>query len=86
MIAAIKDEYSVAVDEAAGEYRLVGDFRLVKYTRFLLDELVPLHDDLCHEEGRLMKAYVTGDTWAVEGLALCQKEMTRFYDKYFCFN
>jgi len=84
LIAAIKEEYSVAVDEAAGEYRLIGDFRLAKYTRFLLDELVPLHDDLCHEEGRLMKAYATGETWAVEGLALCQKEMTRFYDKYFC--
>lgn len=83
LISAIKDEYSVAVDEAAGEYRLVGDFRLVKYTRFLLDELFPLHDDLCHEEGRLMKVYATGGAAAVDGLTLCQREMTGFYDKYF---
>lgn len=52
LISAIKEEYSVAVDTISKEYRLVGDFRLVKYARFLLDDFTPLHDDLCFEEGR----------------------------------
>ena len=86
LIAAIKDEYSVAVDNASGEYRMVGDFRLVKYTRFLMDEFVPLHDDLCYEEGRLMKTYVTGDKSAVVGLGMCSERMTMLYEKYFRLN
>lgn len=85
LISAIKDEYSVAVDNASGEYRIVGDFRLVKYTRFLMDELVPLHDDLCYEEGRLMKIYATGDVSASTGLKLCKDQMMKFYQKYFRF-
>ena len=61
LISAIKEEYSVAVDTISAEYRLVGDLRLVKYARFILDEFTPLHDELCFEEGRLMKAYTAGD-------------------------
>jgi len=83
LIAAIKDMYSVAVDTISTEYRLVGDFRLVKYARFLLDEVTPLHDELCYEEGRLMKASVTGDAEAKETLRFIHGRMKRFYQKYF---
>lgn len=83
LISAIKDEYSVAVDTISKEYRLVGDLRLVKYARFLLDEFTPLHDALCFEEGRLMKAYVTGEEDAEAGLRFIFGRMKRFYDKYF---
>ncbi len=83
LISAIKEEYSVAVDTISAEYRLVGDLRLVKYVRFLLDEFTPLHDDLCYEEGRLMKAYVTGEEDAAEGLQFVYGRMKRLYDKYF---
>lgn len=83
LISAIKEEYSVAVDTISKEYRLVGDYRLVKYTRFLLDEFTPLHDALCFEEGRLMKAYVTGDETAADGLQFIYGRMKKLYDKYF---
>ncbi|MDI9498601.1 MAG: hypothetical protein QM270_09005 [Bacillota bacterium] len=83
LIAAIRDEYSVAVDTISREYRLVGDLRLVKYTRFLLDDFTPLHDELCYEEGRLMKACVTGDAAARGQLAQIHGRMKALYAKYF---
>lgn len=83
LISAIREEYSVAVDTISKEYRLVGDFRLVKYARFILDEFTPLHDEVCFEEGRLMKAYVTGDETALEGLKYIHGRMKRLYEKYF---
>lgn len=83
LIAAIKEEYSVAVDSISKEYRLVGDLRLVKYVRFLLDEFIPLHDELCFEEGRLMKAYATGDEEAKKYLQIVYGRMKKLYQKYF---
>lgn len=83
LIAAILDEYSVAIDTISKEYRLVGDLRLVKYARFLLDDFTPLHDELCYEEGRLMKACVTGDGAALESLAFIHGRMKDLYAKYF---
>lgn len=83
LISAIKEEYSVAIDTISAEYRLVGDLRLVKYARFLLDEFTPQHDELCFEEGRLMKAYAAGDQEAAKGLAFIYGRMQKLYDKYF---
>lgn len=83
LISAIKDEYSVAVDTISKEYRLVGDLRLVKYARFILDEVTPLHDELCFEEGRLMKAHTTGDPEAARSLTFIAGRMEQFYKKYF---
>lgn len=83
LISAIKEEYSVAVDTISKEYRLVGDLRLVKYVRFLLDEFTPLHDELCFEDGRLMKAYVNGDERAAQGLKMIYGRMKEMYEKYF---
>lgn len=83
LIASIKEKYSVAVDSISTEYRLVGDQRLVKYVRFLLDDFTPLHDELCYEEGRLMKAYVTGDETAKDGLTFIYGRMKKLYEKYF---
>lgn len=60
LIESIKDLYSVAVDTISSEFRLVGDSRLVRYSCFLLKNYFPIHDELCYEEGRLMKQYVTG--------------------------
>ena len=38
----------------------MGDFRLSKYATFLLKYYFPLHDEVCKEEGRMMKQYATG--------------------------
>lgn len=60
LIDAVREGYSVAVDQIGPEERLVGDLRLVRYARFLLKNYFPLQKRLCFEEGRLMKAYVCG--------------------------
>lgn len=60
---AIRSGRSVALEQYAGESaaRVYGGYRYVPFAAFLLDEYFPLHDELCFEEGRLMKEYVTGD-------------------------
>ena len=61
LVRSIKDLYSVAVEDVPGDRpRPVGPFRLVKYALFLLREVLPQHDELCAEEGRLMLAYAAG--------------------------
>lgn len=62
IIGAIKNFYSVAIETAPGEEeRVYGPYRLVKYARFLLDYYFPSHDELCYEEGRLMREYALGN-------------------------
>ncbi|GHT95835.1 hypothetical protein FACS1894141_5160 [Spirochaetia bacterium] len=64
--AAIIAGRTVALEEYDGETfpRLYGLHRYVSYVQFLLEDYFPLHNELCVEEGRLMKAYVTGDAKA----------------------
>lgn len=83
LIQSIKEKYSIAIDTISEEYRLVGDLRLAKYARFLLDEFTPLHDELCYEEGRLMKAYAMGEEGAKEALNFIHGRMAKLYKKYF---
>jgi hypothetical protein len=83
LIGAIKDYYSVAVDGISAELRAFGDIRLVRYAWFLITNYFPLHDDLCYEEGRLMKAFVCGDKDAGEKLKKIGKQMIDFRKKYF---
>lgn len=70
---AIRQRRCAAVEEYPREdYRVWGDFRTVKYIRFLLRFYFPLHDALCREEGRLMKEHLLGDADAAGTLAgLC---------------
>ncbi len=67
---AVKGFYSVAIEQQYGgeEERVYGSYRLVKYTRFLLDYYFPSHDELCVEEGRLMREYALGDKTAGDTL------------------
>ena len=82
-IAAIKDLRSVAIETPAGTLaRAYGPYRMVKYAQFLLREVLPQHDELCFEEGRLMLQYATGDTSATTRLKQLQGQTARLYDKY----
>ncbi len=85
LISSIKDFYSVAVDTISAEYRVVGELRLVKYATFLLQNYFPLHDDLCFEEGRAMKAYVAGEKGAKETLEFLHGRCEKLLKKYFSF-
>lgn len=69
LIKNIKDLYSVAVEALPGETkRAYGPFRLVKYAQFLFREVFPLHDELCYEEGQVMRRYLEGDKQAANAL------------------
>lgn len=85
LISSIKDFYSVAVDSISQELRLVGETRFVRYGSFLLREFFPLHDELCFEEGRLMREYVLGDETAAELLKAISGRMKKQREKYFAF-
>lgn len=69
---AIKNFYSVAIEKQYddGDERVYGSYRLVKYTKFLLDNYFPSHDELCFEEGVLMREYALGDDRAGDSLSL----------------
>jgi len=79
----IRELYSVAVDALPDNPpRAQGPFRLVLYTHFLLREVFPLHDALCHEEGRQMLAYLAGDPQAEANLAAMQGRTKALYDHF----
>ena len=83
IIEAIKDKYSVAVDTISAEYRLVGDFRLVKYASFLMENYFPLHDLACRAEGYYMSRYAVGDERASKILADMKGQIPEMQKKYF---
>ena len=89
LIASIKDFYSVAVDTISKEFRLVGEARFIRYGDFLLKNYFPLHDELCAEEGRLMKQYVTGTAEeraeALAAIRFNSGRVQRLREKYFDF-
>ena len=61
IINGIKDLYSVAIDTIDVNYRVVGDFRFVRYASFLMENYYPIHDSLCEAEGEFMRMYIYGD-------------------------
>ncbi len=90
IISSIKDFRSVAIDSISNpEFRLVGEKRLVRYGCFLLKHFFPRHDELCCEEGRLMKVYANGTDEekqsAAETLKFISGRMKKQREKYFDF-
>ena len=83
LIDAVKNKYSVAVDTISAEYRLVGDFRFVKYGSFLLENYFPLHDLACEAEGYYMNRLVVGDPRATAVLKLMKGQIPEMQKKYF---
>lgn len=89
IISSIKDYYSTAIDTISDEFRIVGENRLVRYSCFLLKNYFPLHDDLCREEGRMMRQYAIGTEKekkeALEVLNVIGKRVQKHREKYFDF-
>jgi hypothetical protein len=86
LVDSIRGRYSVAVDTISAEPRYVGELRFVRYAHFLEKNFFPLHDELCFEEGRAMRDYVTNDK--EEGLAVLKLLHGRTQaqrEKYFAF-
>ncbi len=61
IIESVKAGMSVAIDTISTEYRAVGDFRLIKYASFLMENWYPLHDAACSAEGYYLKKFTEGD-------------------------
>lgn len=83
LIEAIKEKCSIAVDTNRCDYRLVGDFRLMKYASFLMENYFPLHDLACKAEGYYMNRYLAGDARAKEILAAMKGQIPEMQRKYF---
>jgi hypothetical protein len=81
LVQSVKALYSVAVEALPGQTpRAHGPFRFAKYAQYLLREILPQHDALCAEEGRLMLAYVAGDPSALDLLRAYQGRTAALYD------
>jgi hypothetical protein len=81
---AVKSGYSVAVEEFPGENaRAHGPYRLVCFTLFLLSEYFPIHDEMCFEEGRQMKAYALGEPDAAPLLKMLSGRTGRYLEKVY---
>lgn len=66
---AIRKGYSAAVEKIEGDQlRVYSDFRLTKYSTFLMRWYFPMHDTLCADEGALMLRILAGDTKAQAAL------------------
>ena len=83
LISAIKDKYSVAVDTISTEYRLVGDFRWVRYGSFLMENYFPIHDEACRAEGYFLRRHFAGDQQATAVLAALKGQLPALQKKYF---
>lgn len=80
----IKDLYSVAVESLPGvPAKAYGDFRLVKYALFLIREVFPCHDELCHVEGQMMLNYIRGDESAANVLSHLKGRTADLMEKVF---
>lgn len=84
IIQAIRENRSVALEQYKGEKmpRCYGKHRYAAFVMFLLTEYFPLHDDLCYEEGRLMKDYICGGADAESRLAACKGQTGNLLKKY----
>jgi hypothetical protein len=81
LVQSVKTLYSVAVEALPGQTpRAHGPFRFVKYAQYLLREVLPLHDALCVEEGRLMLAYIAGGASVIDLLRVYQGRTAALYD------
>ena len=83
LVDAIKNKYSIAVDTISKEYRLVGDFRLMKYASFLIENYFPIHDLACSAEGYYMNRYIAGDERAAAMLKAMKGQVPEMQKKYF---
>lgn len=84
LIEAIKSQLSVVVLKSKSKVPLVfGSFRLTAYALFLFREVLPLHDELCREEGNAMFNYLLGDQAGKKKLDIFQGQIERYYRKVY---
>jgi hypothetical protein len=83
LISAIKAGKSAAIDTISPEYRVVGDFRFVKYASFLMENWYPLHDRVCAPEGFYMLEYAKGNADAGSILRAMKGQTRKLMSEFF---
>ena len=86
IVNAVKTFYNVAIQDIKNHVEVLGTLRMMKYCWFLYEHYLPIHDELCFEEGRLMKEYACGDAEAGEDLKRISGRMDKLRKKYFYFD
>lgn len=86
IVGAVKSFYNVAIQDIKNHVEVLGTLRMMKYCWFLYEHYLPIHDEICFEEGRLMKEYACGDEEAGEDLHRISGRMDKLRKKYFCFD
>ena len=81
---ALHSGYTAAVEtyEDAPEH-VVATYRMTKYAVFLLEQYFPFHDELCFEEGRLMRDAYLGDGDALALLERLSGRVDNYTDRFF---
>ena len=77
IVGAVKSFYNVAIQDIKNHVEVLGTLRMMKYCWFLYEHYHPIHDELCFEEGRLMKEYACGDEEAGEDLKRISGRMNK---------
>lgn len=81
---AVMSGYSVAAEHYCDEpTRLYGDYRLVRYARFLEDNYFPIHANLCTCSGLLIDDYVNGETRLKETIELMEERILEHEKRFF---
>ena len=87
---ALKDERSIVVSAMAKgtpsahhgmEPLAYGRFRYAAFGLYLLREVIPLHDEICFEEGRLMARHIAGDADAADRLSGHSEAVEKLYER-----
>lgn len=84
IIGAISDKYSVAVETFKdAPPKAYGKLRLVMYTKFLLENYFPIHDELCSTSGMLMLDYVHGEDDLKEDIIKAEARLSKYCKDFF---
>jgi hypothetical protein len=86
IVGAVKELYNVAIQDIKDHVEVLGTLRMMKYCWFLYEHYFPIHDEVCFEEGRLMKEYACGDEDAGALLRQISGRMDKLRRKYFLFD
>ena len=76
------DHKTTPVEWVADQYIVHGSYRLVSYTRYLMEWYFPLTKMICEEESRLMQQYVLGVEGAKEELDARADNVLNFWKKF----
>ncbi|MFO7637231.1 MAG: PHP domain-containing protein [Clostridia bacterium] len=84
LISGIKKGLCAAVEQQDGTPgRVIGNPRMMRFTRFLLDSFYPLYQLHCRNEGMLMKQYVAGVPGAGEAYKVMAGHAEMFKRQFF---